>query len=140
MLAEIQRAAAMRQPTHDHLVTAQYLLAIDAEILALLVRPFGNHQAPGNQRRHIARPAVLDRQPGQVDVAAFPHDVLAWRRAVLLGRHVPQRFNQGAETEDVFKTLGRLRFFQHCQHVADAPQFAYIVGSHAKRNAPRRTE
>ena len=62
MVAEIQRAAAMRQPAHDDLVRRDHLLAIDAEVLARLARAARDRQAPGDQRARIARPAGLDRQ------------------------------------------------------------------------------
>ena len=88
-LAEIERAAAMREPAHDQLVAADHLLPVDAEVLARLVRPARDGQAPGDQRPGVARPAGLDRQPRQVDVLAFPHDFLAGRRAHGLRRHVP---------------------------------------------------
>ena len=69
---KIQRAAAMRQPAHDDLVRRDHLLAVDAEILARLVRPARDHQAPGDQRRDIAGPAGLDRQLAQIHVACLP--------------------------------------------------------------------
>ena len=46
-----------------------------------LQEPLGDHQAPGDQRRRVARPAVLDRQARQVDVLALPDDILARRLA-----------------------------------------------------------
>ena len=39
-LAEIQRSAAVAQPAHDDLVTADHLLTVDAEVLPFLVRPW----------------------------------------------------------------------------------------------------
>jgi hypothetical protein len=36
VVAEIQRAAAMRQPAHDQLVGTDHLLPVDAEVLPLL--------------------------------------------------------------------------------------------------------
>jgi hypothetical protein len=39
VLAKIQRAAAMRQPAHDHLVRPDHLLAVDAEVLPFLCGP-----------------------------------------------------------------------------------------------------
>jgi len=80
MLAKIQRAAAMRQPAHDHLVRGDHLLAVDAEVLALLVRAAGDGQPPGDQRRHVARPAVLDRQAAQIDVGAS--HTISWHGAL----------------------------------------------------------
>jgi hypothetical protein len=37
VLAKIQRPAAMGQPAHDHLVRPEHLLAVDAEVLPVLV-------------------------------------------------------------------------------------------------------
>jgi len=48
VIAEVQRAAAMREPAQDHAVTPDHLLAIDAQVLALLVRAARHGQAPGN--------------------------------------------------------------------------------------------
>jgi hypothetical protein len=47
MLAEIQRAAAMRQPAHDQLVRAEHLLAVDAEVLP---RPCAARASPPGPR------------------------------------------------------------------------------------------
>jgi len=41
-------ARPMRQPAHDDFVFADNLLAINAQILSLFVRAFGNNQGPGN--------------------------------------------------------------------------------------------
>jgi hypothetical protein len=68
VVAEIERAAAVRQPAHDELVAREHLLAVDAQVLPRLVRPARDDQAPGDERRHVAGPAVLHRQARQVDV------------------------------------------------------------------------
>ncbi|MNM86701.1 hypothetical protein D3C81_988610 [compost metagenome] len=60
--AVVQGPATVAEPTHDDLVAADHLLAVDAQVLAVLVRAAGDGEAPGDQRRHVARPAVLDRQ------------------------------------------------------------------------------
>ena len=78
----------MREPAHDDLVARDHLLPVDAEVLARLVRPARDGQAPGDQRRRVARPAGLHRQPREIDVVALPHDLLAGRRRALLRRHV----------------------------------------------------
>jgi hypothetical protein len=88
VIAKIERAAAMRQPAHDHLVRAEHLLAIDAEVLARLVRPARHRQPPGDQRRRVARPAELDRQRDRSTSLAFPDDFLARRRRAQARRHV----------------------------------------------------
>ena len=91
VVAEIQRAAAVRQPAHDELVRPQQLLTVDTQVLALGVGAARDHQAPGQERRHVARPAGLDWQAGQVHVLAFPDYFLAGRTLDVLGAHVPQR-------------------------------------------------
>jgi hypothetical protein len=112
MLAKILRAAAVRQPAHDELVAAQDLLAVDAEVLPRFVRPLRDDKAPGDERRHVAGPAVLHRQPRQIDIVAFPHYVLARRRAAFLGGHVPKRLKQAAHAQHVLQTLGRFGLFK----------------------------
>jgi hypothetical protein len=64
---------------------AELLLAIDAQVLAFLVRPAGDHQRPGDQRRGVTRPAVLDRQAVEVDVVAFEYHLLHRGAAHVLG-------------------------------------------------------
>ena len=46
--AEIQRAAALRQPAHDQPVLPQELHAVDTEVLSLLVRSAGDDERPGD--------------------------------------------------------------------------------------------
>ena len=40
-VAEVERAAAMRQPAHDHLVAGDHLLPVDAQVLPLLAAARG---------------------------------------------------------------------------------------------------
>ena len=137
MVAKVERAAAVRQPAHDDLVAGQHLLAVDAQVLPRLVRPLGDDQAPGDERRHVAGPAVLDRQPGQVDVSAFPNDLLARRAAQFLGRHAPQRFDQAAHADQFLETLGRLGLLERGQHMAKLAQLAHVIDAHAQSDAAR---
>ena len=82
VIAEIERAAAMREPAHDHLVAADHLLAVDAEVLPRLVRP-----------RVTVRPQVISgpASPGQQvwigkrarsTAVPFQHDLLAGRATI----------------------------------------------------------
>ena len=138
VVAEIQRAAAVRQPAHDELVRPQQLLAVDAQVLALGVGAARDHQAPGQERRHVARPAGLDRQAGQVHVLAFPDHFLAGRTLDVLGAHVPQRRLQHRDLgQRVTQALGRLGLAQRGQQLADVAQGADVVGAHAARHARR---
>src|SRR5208283_695613 len=88
MVAKVERAAAMLKPAHDHLVPGEHLLAVDAQILPRLVWAPRYRQTPGNQGRHVAGPARLHRQPGEIDVVTLPYDLLARRRPALPGCHV----------------------------------------------------
>jgi hypothetical protein len=109
-------------------------LPIDAEVLPRLVRPARDHQAPGDQRRGVARPAGLDRQAAQIDVFALPHDLLAGCRGHDLGRHVEHLLEHRQLVPGVPQALGRLGFLEVGQQFADGaqaglPVAAAIVGS-----------
>ncbi|KAG0763668.1 hypothetical protein G6F22_018379 [Rhizopus arrhizus] len=109
VVAEVQRAAAVRQPAHDQLVRPQQLLAVDTQVLPLGIGAARDHQAPGQERGHVAGPARLDRQAGQVHVFAFPDDFLAGRAFDVLGAHVPQGRHQHRHLgQRVAQALGRL--------------------------------
>ncbi|MDT4845895.1 hypothetical protein FQZ97_798970 [compost metagenome] len=141
MVAEIQRAAAVRQPAHDQLVGSQQLLAVDAQVLAAGVGPARDYKAPGQERRHVARPAGLDRQARQVHVLAFPHDFLAGGALDVLGAHVPQRRLQHRHLgQRVAQAPGRFGLAQRGKQLADVAQRADVVGAHAARHAGGRAE
>jgi hypothetical protein len=144
-VAEVERPAAMREPAHDHFALADHLLAVDAEVLPRTrprhrLRPARDHQPPGDQRPGVARPAGLDRQFAEVDVAAFANDFLARRRAHTVGLHVPQRLDHRHQPASIFEALGRLRLFQSRQNVTHVTQLGQAVGAHAERNASGSTE
>ncbi|MNQ86721.1 hypothetical protein D3C85_1019210 [compost metagenome] len=130
----------MAEPAHDQLVAADHLLTVDAEVLAFLVRPLGNGQAPGDQRRHIARPAVLDRQLAEVDVVARLDHFLTGRILEHLGRHGQHLAEDRQLGPGVLESLGRLRLLEEGQQLADLAQLGHLFGAHAQRHAPRRAE
>ncbi len=140
MIAEIQRAAAMRQPAHDDLVRPQHLLAVDAEVLPGLVRTARDHQPPGDERRDIARPTMLDRQLRQIHILAFPDDFLARRRRQHLGRHGQDLFEDRPFLPRIFQSFGRLRLLQVGQQLAHFAQCRRRLFAHAQRHAARRAE
>jgi hypothetical protein len=149
MFAVIQRAAAMREPAHDDLVRRNDLLAIDAEVLPRLVRPARDDQAPGDQRRGVARPAGLHRQARQIDRVALPYHLLAGRGTQHLGRHVEHLLQHRQLFPGVLQSLGRLRFLEIGQQRADFAQAAFPVGvgalfafpgGNAERHAARCAE
>jgi len=88
VIAEVERAAAVGEPAHDDAVGRNHLLAINAEVLPRLRRSARHGEAPRDQRPGILGPAGLHRQAREVDVGAFPDDLLAWGRRALLRRHV----------------------------------------------------
>ena len=140
VIAKIQRPAAMRQPAHDQLVRAQHLLAINTEILPSLVRPLGNDQAPGNQRRDVARPAMLDRQARQIDVLAFPNDVLTGRARYGFRRHVEHLLQNRQLVPGVLQAFRRLRLLEVGEQFTNFTQRLHRLLAHTERHPLRRTE
>jgi len=139
-LAKVQGTAPMAQPAHDQLVAADDLLAIDAEVLALLVRAAGDRQAPGDQRRHVARPAVLDRQFAQIDRLALLDHLLAGGVLEDLGRHADDLLVDRQLRPGVLEALGRLGLLEEGQQLADLAQGADVLGTHAQGHALGRAE
>ncbi|OQV66460.1 hypothetical protein AK51_08315 [Serratia nematodiphila DZ0503SBS1] len=131
----IQRAAAMRQPAHDHFVLAQHLLAIDAEVLPFLMRAAGHRQPPGDQRRGVFRPAVHHRNTAQIDIVALPYLLLTRRGSQHLGRHVQHLLELWHFVEQIAEAFRRLRFFEERQQFADFAQRADVFLPHAHRHA-----
>ena len=95
-LAEVERAAAVREPAHDDLVRPDDLLPVDAEVLA--------RRAPGPPcgPRVITRPQVISGpassgqqvctgSEAEVDVRPLEDDLLADGAANPGRLHVPQR-------------------------------------------------
>ena len=116
------------------------MLAVDAEVLAVLVRAFGDGQAPGDQRADVAGPAGLHREHGQVDVIAFDDHFLAHRVLDHLGRHGNDLAEDRQLRPGILQTLGRLGFLEEGQQLADLAQFADRFGAHAKGHALGRAE
>src|SRR5690606_22989095 len=139
-IAIVQRPAAMAEPAHDDLVAADDLLAIDAEVLSFLIRPLGDGQAPGNQRRRIARPTGLYRQLRQIDIIAFQDHFLTGGVLEYLGGHADDLAEDRQLVPGVFQPLRRLRLLEIGQQSADLAQFAYRFGPHAHGHALRRAE
>ncbi|EXI74668.1 MAG: hypothetical protein AW07_01596 [Candidatus Accumulibacter sp. SK-11] len=140
MLAEVERATTMRQPAHDQLVRPQHLLAVDAEVLTRLVRPARHRQAPGDQRRHIARPAPLDRQAPQIDIAALADDLLTRRRGTQAWRHVEHLPQHRQLVPGVPEPPRRFRLLEIGEQLAHFAQRQHRLLSHSQRHPPRRTE
>ncbi|MNF89688.1 hypothetical protein D3C84_722230 [compost metagenome] len=134
-LTVIQGAATVAEPAHDDLVAADHLLAIDAEVLPLLVRPAGDGQAPGDQWGDVARPAGLHRQLRQVDVVALLHHFLAGAILQHLGRHGDDLLEDRQLAPGVLQPLGRLGLLEEGQQLADFTQLADVLGAHAQGHA-----
>src|SRR5690606_38481038 len=67
VVAKVERATAMRQPSHDRAPGIENLLTIDAEVLARALRPTRYHQAPGDELSRILGPARLHRNAREID-------------------------------------------------------------------------
>jgi hypothetical protein len=144
-IPKIQRAAAVRQPAHDHLVARNHLLAVDAQVLARArfgnaLRASRHDQPPRDQRPHVAGPAGLHRQRAEVDLRPLQDDLLAHRAPHAGGLHVPQRLGHLQQPARVLQPLGRLRLLQARQQGADLAQLADLGRPHAHRHPPRGPE
>ena len=128
----------MGQPAHDGLVGADHLLAINAEILTLLVRPLRYHQGPGDEWGRVPRPAGLDRVAAKIDVSALINDFLTGRMTDDLGRHVEHLTEHGQLVKEVAKALRRLGLFEKSQEAADIPQGMDGFLTHPERHTLRR--
>ncbi len=138
----VLRAAAMCQPAHQRGVAPGHLHAVDAEIvivLALVARPFGHDQRPGDERRRLARPAGLDREIAEIDVAAAQHHLLARRARHRARLHRHHRAQQRQHVERLAPAAGRLGLFQESQRLADLAQ-ARRLAVHAPGDALHRPE
>ena len=139
-VAVVQRTATVAQPAHDDLVAANHLLTIDTEILPVLVRAFGHGQAPGNQGRHVARPAMLHRQHGEVYVIPLNDHFLAHRVLDDFRRHGNDLAEDRQLGPRILQTFRRLGLLEERQQLADFPQLADRLGAHAHCHALWRAE
>ena len=144
-IAEVERAAAVCEPAHDHAVLRDHLLAVDAEVLArtrrrAALRTARDHEAPGNQGTGVVGPAQLHRQPTEVDLCALQDHLLARSAAGRRRLHVPQRLGHLQQLAGVLQALGRLGLFQAGEQPADIAKLAHIVCAHAERDPFRRAE
>jgi len=122
------RAAAMREPAHDRFVLAKQLHPVDAEIevvFASCPRPPRDDEGPGDERCGLTRPAGLDRQRREVDVASLQHNLLAGRAGNRLRLHRHHRLEERQHADRLAKPARRLRLAQEGQRLAD---FAQIPG------------
>jgi len=137
VVAKVERAATVRQPAHDELVAPEQLLAVDAQVLARLVRPACDHQAPGQQRGHVVGPAVLYGQLLQIDVGALELHLLARRALQHLGPHAPKRARHGRQLGGVAQAARGLGLFELGQKLAKLAQPRHRIEAAGARH-PRR--
>ena len=121
-VAEVERAAAMREPAHDEPVAADELLAVDAEVLAFLVRATRDDEGPRDERGRVAGPAGLDRQPLEIDVVGLDDDVLAGGLLDAARVHVQDLLEDGQLVPGVLEALGGLGFLEIGEQSADLAQ------------------
>jgi hypothetical protein len=140
VVAEVQCAAAMREPAHDRTIRADDLLPIDAQVLARLVRAAGDHQSPGDQRCDVAGPAGLHRQSAKIDRLSLPDLLLTRRRGDLARRHAEHLAQHRQLLPRVLQAFRGLGFLQVGQQRAHLAQRLHRLFAHAERNTPRRAE
>ncbi len=121
-IGEIQRAAAVRQPAHDHPVAVDHLLAVDRDVLAWLAGAARHHQAERDQAADVAGPAALDRQRVQVDGVAFEHDLVEGRIRHHARRHVRELGQFRPARQRLAQARGPARFLQRRQQLAQFAQ------------------
>ena len=123
------------------LFARDHLLPVDAEVLPRLVRAARHGEAPGDERPGVAGPAGLHRQAREIDVGAFPDDLLARRRLPLLRRHLHHLHEQRPRVlPRVLQALRRLGLLQEREQLADLAQRRDRLLAHAERDARRRAE
>ncbi len=118
-------AAAVFEPAHQGRVFAGHLHAVDAEVgdvAFVAARTFGHHQWPGDQRRRFAGPAALNRQPGEVDIVALQHHLLAGRFAHGARLHRHDSLQQRQHLQGFAPAARRLRLFEKRQRLANLTQ------------------
>ena len=129
----------MGEPAHDDAVFADRLLAVDGDVLSGQARALGDDQPPGDERRDVVRPGVLDGQAGEVDVVARQHGMRAGRRVEDARRHVPDVFRQAHFAERLGEVVRRRGFFQIRQLAANRAQPRWLR-AHAQRHPLARAE
>ncbi|MQM39710.1 hypothetical protein KBTX_03741 [wastewater metagenome] len=139
-VAEVQRAATVGEPAHDHPVAPDDLLAVDPEVLPALLRPPGGDQRPGDQRAGIAGPAGLHRDVREVHVVALDHHLLAGCAADLFRRHVQHLLVHRQAPPGVAHALGRIGLLEEGEEAADLAQRLGVVRAHAEGHAAGRSE
>ena len=140
VVAEIKRAAAVREPAHDGLVARQHLLAIDAEVLARFARAACDHQPPGDERRGVAGPAGLDGQHVEIDLITTQHHFLALGARHFFRRQIERLFEQRGFVDEVAETFRWFGFFQKGEQFADVTQRGHILLAHGESDTLRRAE
>ena len=139
MGAVVKCAAAMGEPAHDDAVFADRLLAVDGDVLPGQARALRDDQPPGDERRDVVRPGVLDGQAGEVNVVARQHGMRAGRRVEHARRHVPDVFGETHFAERLGEVVRRRGFFQIRQLAANRAQ-PRRLHAHAQRHPFARAE
>ncbi len=127
----------MRQPAHDQFVLANKLLAIDTQVLPLFMRTTGDGEAPGDQRGGIFRPALHDRDSGEIHRFALHDLLLAWRAAQSFSGHIEHLLKLRQLIKEIAEAFRRLWLFQEGQQLAHLAQRRHILLPHTQRHALR---
>ena len=80
--------------------------------------PLGDDQRPSDERRRLARPACLDREPAEIDVVAREHHLLHRAVADGAGLHRAHRVEQRQHLDRLAPAARRLGLTQEGQRLA----------------------
>ena len=102
-------------PMHEGRALVDDLHAVHADVADTGLRVLRDHGGERDERRGIAGPAALDRQPAEVDVVALEDDLLAGALGDRLRERVRDRLQLEQALDLLDDPLGRL----HVEHVAE---------------------
>ena len=129
-----------RQPAHQQTAAIEYLHAVDADIdIGRVVRRARDHQRPGHQRRRLTRPAPLDGQVSQVDLAGPPLPLLNGRPTDLADTHGQSGLGGGQTAQGCTQVAGDAGLAQERQRFRD-PGNCVGLNAEAEGNAPSGAE
>ncbi len=113
---EVVGAAVLVQlPVHRGRARAEHLHPVHADVAPAGARVAGDHRRQRDERRRVAGPAGLHRQPLEVDLVAAQHDLLAGAAAHGLRARVRDRLELLQAAHLLDEPLRRL----HLEHVGE---------------------
>ena len=112
---EIGPAVLVHLPVHEGRRAVDHLHPVHADVARTRLRVLRDDRRKRDERRRIARPAALDREPTEVDVCALEEDLLAG----CLGHGLRPRVRDGLELEEPAHLLAEPFWRLHVEDVAE---------------------